>query len=460
MGARARPATLVKTAVDDAARLIERHGAVVSTATRLGFYPLVVTGGRGARVRGADGRERIDFLASAAALATGINHPAVVAAVREQAGRLLHYSAAYVYHEPIVELSEMLTAVTPGKFPKRVAIGLSGGDAIDGVIKAARRFTGRQKIVGFDGSYHGTTYGALSLSSVNLDMRRGLGPFLPEIYHAPFPDRYHDPARRDDDAIGEAALAALDAMFSMRVPPDEVAAIVVEPIQGDSGILIPSRSFMQGLAERCRRNGIVLVADEVQTGAGRTGRWFAAEHFGIEPDAVVCGKAISSGVPLSAIVARAEILESWQAPAHTFSSGANPITCAAAIATIRVIQEEGLVERSRVLGERLRTACERLASTHRLIGEVRGRGLMVGVELVSDRETRAPALRETAKVAWRCWELGLLVTFLRGNVLRLVPPLVLTDAELDEALAIIDRALTDVEAGRVSDDAVAALKGW
>ncbi len=450
----------MKIEADAAERLIARHGDVVSTATRLGFYPLIVTGGRGARVRGADGRERIDFLASAAALNTGINHPAVVAAVQEQAGKLLHYSAAYVYHEPIVTLSEMLTRVTPGAFAKRVSIGLSGGDAIDGVIKAARRYTGRQKIIGFEGSYHGTTYGALSLSSVNLDMRRGLGPFLPEIYHVPFPDRYHDLARRDDDAVGDAALLSLDTLFATRVPPDEVAAIVIEPIQGDSGILIPSASFIRGLAERCRAHGIVFVVDEVQTGAGRTGQWFAIQHFGVEPDAVVCGKAISSGVPLSAIVARAEILEAWQAPAHTFSSGANPICCAAAIATIRVIEQEKLVERSRELGARLHAACEQLATTHRLVGEVRGRGLMVGVELVSDRATREPAMRETAKVAWRCWELGLLVTFLRGNVLRLVPPLVISDSELDEALGIIDQAMTDVEAGHVSDDAVAQLKGW
>ncbi len=440
--------------------LISRHSQVISTATRLAFYPLVVTGGHGARLCDASGRERIDFLASAATLNVGIGHPAVVAAVQQQAERLLHYNAAYVYHEPMVELAEFLGRVTPGSFPKRVSFGLSGGDANDGVIKAARHFTGRQKIIAFQGSYHGTTYGALSLSSVNLDMRRGLGPFLPEIYHVPFPDVYHDPDRAGPDACGEKALAVLDELFATRVPPEEVAAVIIEPVQGDSGVLVPAVSFMQGLAERCRRHGILLVAEEVQTGIGRTGTWFAIEHFGVEPDVVICGKAISSGLPLSAIVARSEILAAWQPPAHTFSSGGNPVCAAAALATLRVVEQEGLVERSHVAGERLCAGLQALAGRHPLIGDVRGLGLMRGVELVQDRELRTPAVVETAKVCWRCWELGLLITFLRGNVLRIVPPLVITDQDIDEALTILDTALTDVAAGRVDDAAVSNLKGW
>ena len=442
----------------DESALIGRHGQVISNATRLAFYPLVVTGGHGAWVRDAAGRERIDFLASAATLNVGIGHPAVVAAVREQAERLLHYNAAYVYHEPMVELAETLARVTPGGFAKRVAFGLSGGDANDGVIKAARHFTGRQKIIAFQGSYHGTTYGALSLSSVNLDMRRRLGPFLPEIYHVPFPDVYHEAA--SPEASGARALAVLDDLFATRVPPEEVAAVIIEPVQGDSGVLVPPRAFMQGLAERCRRHGILLVAEEVQTGIGRTGRWFAIEHFGVEPDVVICGKAISSGLPLSAIVARSEILAAWQPPAHTFSSGGNPVCAAAALATLRVVEQEGLVGRARAAGEHLRAGLQTLAGRHALIGDVRGFGLMQGVELVQDRERRTPAVIETAKVCWRCFELGLLITFLRGNVLRMVPPLVITDGEIDAALTILDTALTDVAAGRVDDAAVSNLKGW
>jgi 4-aminobutyrate aminotransferase len=431
--------------VSDAAGdpIIARHSQVISAATRLSFYPLVVTGGEGAMVRGADGRERIDFLASAASLNVGLQHPRVVEAVREQAGRLLHYNAAYVYHEPMVELGERLAALTPGRMAKRVSFGLSGGDAIDGAIKAARHFTGRTKVIAFDGAYHGTTYGALSVSSVSREMRAGLGPFLPEVYHATFDD-----------------LASVDALFATKVPAEEVALVIIEPIQGDSGVQIPSVEFMRGLADRCRANGILLAADEVQTGIGRTGRWFASEHFDLEPDLVICGKGLASGMPLSAIVARAEILAGWRAPAHTFSSGANPVCCAAALATLDVMRDEDLVERSRRLGEYLVERLRALALRHELVGDIRGRGLMVGAELVRDRTSREPAYAETAKVCWRSWQLGLLITFLRGNVLRMVPPLVITEAQVDRAVAILDEALRDVEQGKVSDAEVAQVRGW
>jgi 4-aminobutyrate aminotransferase len=444
----------------ETANVIERHGRIISKATRLAFYPLLVVGGEGAIVRDAEGREWIDFLASAAALNTGIGHPAVVAAIQEQAARLPHYSAAYVYQEPIVELAELLATKTPGDFDKRVAYGLSGGDAVDGAIKAARKFSGRQKIIGFHGSYHGTTYGALTLSSVNLDMRRGLGPFLPEVYHVPFPDAYHDPGRRAPDLVGASCLAALDEMLAGEVPAEEVAAIILEPIQGDSGILVPPQSFLSGLKERCERYGILFIVDEVQAGFGRTGEWFSIDHFGIEPDAVICGKAISSGIPLSALVARSEILGNWEPPAHTFSSGGNLIGCAAALATIRVIEDEGLVGRARTLGSHLHGELEELADRHELIGNIRGEGLMLGVEIVSSRAERTADLTATAKIAWRCWELGLLITFLRGNVLRLVPSLVITKDQLDSAVSILDQAMSDVAAGRVANDAVAQLKGW
>jgi 4-aminobutyrate aminotransferase len=440
--------------------VIERHGRIISKATRLGFYPLLVAGGEGAIVRDAEGRQWIDFLASAAALNTGIGHPAVVAAIQEQAAQLPHYSGAYVFQKPMVELAEMLAAKTPGDFDKRVAYGLSGGDSVDGAIKAARKFTGRQKIIGFHGSYHGTTYGALTLSSVNLNMRRGLGPFLPEVYHVPFPDAYHDPWRRDPDAVGAACLAALDDMLAGEVPAEEVAAIILEPIQGDSGVLVPPQSFLHSLKERCERFGILFIVDEVQAGFGRTGEWFSIDHFGIEPDAVICGKAISSGIPLSALVARSEILGSWEPPAHTFSSGANLISCAAALATIRVIESEGLVDRSRTLGSYLRKELEDLASRHDLIGDIRGEGLMLGVEIVSSRAQRTADPKTTAKIAWRCWELGLLITFLQGNVLRIVPALVITKEQLDTAVSILDQAMSDVVAGRVADDTVVQLKGW
>jgi 4-aminobutyrate aminotransferase len=360
----------------------------------------------------------------------------------------------------MVELAERLAALTPGRGPKRVSFGLSGGDAVDGAIKAARHFTGRTKVIAFDGAYHGTTYGALSVSNVSRDMRAGLGPFLPETYHSTYPDQYHDPMRRDSESVGSSALARFDSLLATKVPPEEVAIVLVELIQGDSGVLVPPASFIHGLAQRCRDHGIVFAVDEVQTGFGRTGRWFASEHFGLEPDLVVCGKGLASGMPLSAIVARAEILDAWRAPAHTFSSGANPVCCAAALATLDVIDDEGLVERSRILGDFLVDRLNELATRHDLVGDIRGAGLMIGVELVRDRVRREPAYLETAKVCWRSWQRGLLVTFLRGNVLRLVPPLVISETQLDRAISILDESLTDVEQGNVSDEEVAQVSGW
>lgn len=446
--------------VSSDADLIARHKRVISTATRLAFYPLVVDGGRGALVRGADGRERIDLLASAASLNVGIQHPRVVEAVRTQAERLLHYNAAYVYHSLMVDLAERLASLAPGRTPKRVSFGTSGGDAVDGAIKAARHFTRRTAVIAFDGAYHGTTYGALSASSVNREMRSRLGPFLPDVHHATYPDAYHDECGRDAESVGASALASFDRLLATRAPAEDVALVIVEPIQGDSGVTIPPASFMQGLAERCATAGILLAVDEVQTGMGRTGRWFAAEHFGLEPDLILCGKGLASGMPLSAIVGRGDVLGGWRAPAHTFSSGANPVCCAGALATLDVIETEGLVERSRSLGALFLARLTDLGRRHPMVGDVRGRGLMIGVELVRDRRTREPASLETAKVCWRSWQLGLLITFLRGNVLRIVPPLVISEAEIDRATAILDEALTDVERGAVPDDEVAQISGW
>lgn len=433
---------------------------VVSPATRLNFPPLVVQSARGAELIDQDGRRLLDFHSMACITNTGQSHPRVVQAIQRQAERLLHCNPGYVLHEPLARLAQDVARITPGDAPKKVAFGLSGSDANDGALKLVRAATGRQKVISFYGSYHGNTYGALSLSAVSLAMRRGFAPGVPEIYHAPFPDTYRG---RPGVAPGDEATLCLDALAGLLrtvAPPEEVAAIFLEPVQGDSGILVPPPEFIRGLEELRREHGILIVAEEVQSGMGRTGRWFASEHFGLEPDITLVGKAFASGMPLSAIVARSDLMDAWSAPGHVFSTGANPVCCAAALATIAVIEEEGLLARAEELGGLLRQGFLDLGEQYACIGDVRGLGLMLGVDLVIDRQSRERARGLTAKVLWRCYELGLYLTFLGGSVLRIAPPLVLTDDQARAGLEIVAQALDDAMSGRVSETAAAAVVGW
>lgn len=442
------------------AEIIESDAHHLSPSIRLPFYPMVVESGLGSILRDQDGREYIDFLSMAAITNVGHNHPRVVQAMQEQVARLVHCNAAYAYHEPLTALTERLIAITPGSGPKRVAYGVSGADANDGAIKLSRAATGRQKIIAFLNSYHGNTYGALSLSAVSLPMRRGFGPLLPEIYHVPYPDCYRCPWGQTYGSCGFQCVAHLQMTLDRVAPADEVAAIFMEPIQGDAGIIEPPPEYVRGLTAICRAHGILLVAEEVQTGMGRTGRWFASEHFDLEPDIIVLGKALASGMPLSAIVARADLMEHWSSPGHVFCTAANPVCCAAALATVEVLASEQLVQRAAETGTYLRNQFAALAERHEVIGDVRGRGLMLGVDLVTDRQTRERDWALTSKVAFRCWQQGLFLSFFSRSVLRIAPPLVLSRPEADRALAILEQSLVDVMAGRVSDDVLDQVKGW
>jgi 4-aminobutyrate aminotransferase len=440
--------------------IVAEDKEVLSPASRMPYYPLAVQSGHGSTVVDADGNEYLDFLASAAALNTGHAHPKVVAAVQKQAAEFIHYTPAYMYHEPLVRLAQALVRITPGDFPKQVAFGLTGSDANDGAIKLARAYTGRPKIISFIRSYHGSTYGSITLSAISLNMRRKIGPLLPEIEHIPYPDCYRCPFGLKYGSCGLHCLEYVRFAFANYIPPDEVAAVIMEPIQGDAGIVVPPAEYVQGLYKLCREHGILFVSEEVQQGFGRTGRWFGIEHFGVEPDILILGKAIASGMPLSALVARKEIMQAWEAPAHLFTTGGNPVSCAAALATIEVIEEENLVERSRVLGEQAMARFREMAERYELIGDVRGKGLSIGVDLVTNRETRERAYKEAAKVCYRAWEKGLLLSFFSNSVLRIQPPLVITEAELEQGLKIIEEALADVTAGRVPDEVLETVKGW
>jgi len=441
-------------------KLVKEDNRLLSPSNRLHYFPLVVVKAEGAKVWDADGNEYVDFLSGAAVTNVGHRHPRVVKAIKDQCDRFIHNTLAYTYYENAVELAKRLVEVTPGDFPKKVAFGLSGSDANDGAIKFARSYTGRSKIISFLKSYHGTTYGALSLSGITLRMRRKLGPFLPEIYHIPFPDCYRCLFKLEYPSCGIYCLDFISTIMDTIVPPEEVAAIVTEPIQGDAGVIIPPDEYIPNLKKLCEKNGILFVDEEVQTGFGRTGRWFAIEHWNVKPDVIVLAKAMASGMPISAVVARREVIDSLEAPAHLFTTEANPLSCAAAIATIEIIREEKLYERANRLGEYAMKRLREMMDKHELIGDIRGKGLMIGVDLVKDLKTKEPAIKEALKVDWRAWEKGLVLIHFGKSVLRIAPPLTITNEELNEGLNIIEEAIDDVEKGKVPDGVLQRMKGW
>lgn len=440
--------------------IVQQDLAFVSPGTRIPFLPLIPERGSGAELVDHDGNRFLDFHSMACIMNVGYGHPKVLEAINHQSRKLLHCNPGYGHSEPMAVLAERLVDLTPGNFAKKVAFGLSGADANDGALKLVRAATQRPKAISFFGSYHGNTYGALSLSAVSLAMRRGFGPVVPDIHHIPFPDTYRPPLDASSADPANVCLEALNRLFNTVAPPDEVAAVFIEPIQGDSGIIRPPQSFIDGLREICREHGILIVAEEVQTGIGRTGQWFASELFDLEPDILLSSKALASGLPLSAIIARADLMDAWSSPGHVFSTGANPVCCAAALATIEVIRDEGLLENARKIGGLLKSTFEEMAQQYELIGDVRGSGLMIGVDLVSDRETRRRAKLQAAKVLLHAYRSGLYLTFLAGSVLRIAPPLVISEAQAERAITILSEGIEAATVGSISDEEASAITGW
>jgi 4-aminobutyrate aminotransferase len=419
--------------------LIERDGAVVSPSyTR--SYPFVMARGVGATVEDVDGNVFLDCAAGIAVNSTGHSHPEVVAAIVEQAGRFLHMSGTDFYYEPQVRLAEEMNAIAPWPGQKRSFFSNSGTEAIEAAIKLARYHTRRYGIIGFLGSFHGRTLGSLSVTSSKAIQRRGFGPPLGGVYHAPFPDPYRGPAGQSEEECVAQSLDFLeDQILVHLVSPDEVAAVIVEPIQGEGGYVVPPVSFFQRLREITSKHGMLLVIDEVQSGMGRTGKMFGIEHFGVEPDVVAVAKGIASGLPLGVTTARAEVM-AWPPGAHANTFGGNPLSCAAALATIKLLKES-LMANAAEVGAHLMAGLRELRGKHVLIGDVRGKGLMIGIELVRDRLTKERAAKERDRLVDECFNRGLLVLGAGRNTLRLSPPLVLTKAQADTAVRIIDESL-------------------
>jgi 4-aminobutyrate aminotransferase len=422
--------------------LIARDAAVVSPSYTRG-YPLVIERGSGAMVQDVDGNLFLDCAAGIAVNSTGHSHPDIVKAITEQAERFLHMSGTDFYYEPQVKVAEELAAVAPLDGGARSFFGNSGAEAIEACIKLARYTTRRDNIIAFLGGFHGRTLGALGLTASKAIQRRGFGPMMPGVYHAPYADCYRCPVGLKPESCAAECLAYIEQqIFVHLVSPDEVAAVVVEPIQGEGGYVVPPDQFIQRLRELTKTYGSLLVVDEVQSGMGRTGKMFAIEHTGVRPDMLAIAKGIASGMPLGVAVSRADLM-TWPPGSHASTFGGNPVSCAAAVATLKLLKER-LIANAADVGGHLMAGLKALMEKHALIGDVRGRGLMIGVELVRDRQTKERAAKERDAVLTAAFNHGLLLLGAGKNVVRFSPPLVLTRDQADTAVSIFDQALSEV----------------
>ena len=418
--------------------IVERKERVIAKPMSL-YLPIVAAEGHGSTLIDVDGNSYLDFTGGVGCLNVGHSHPKVVEAVQEQAARFLHTDFTIIPYEVCVTLAERLLAVAPFSGPAKAAFFNAGTEAVENAVKFARSYTRRPAVIGFEGAFHGRTLLSLTLTSKTHPYKAGLGPFAPEVYRVPFPNAYRGITSAD-------ALAALERAFITQVAAETVAAIVLEPVQGEGGFIVAPQEFVSGVRAICDRHGIVLVVDEVQTGFGRTGRMFAIEHYGVEPDLMTVAKSIAAGLPLSGVLGKAEIMD---APGDSAVGGTyvgNPVAQAAALAVLDVFEEEGLVERAERIGETIRGRMLTWQERHSRIGDVRGLGAMLALEYVRDPVTKEPAPELAARVAEEAAQRGLLLlkagTY--SNCNRVLCPLVITDSELDEALGVWEDALDTV----------------
>ncbi len=409
-------------------------------------YPLVVKRGRGAIVEDVDGNEFLDFSAGIAVVSTGHCHPEVVAAIQRQAAELIHMSGTDFYYESLVTLAERLQKVAPMSGPIRAYYGNSGAEAIEAAIKLSRYHTKRQGIIAFYGAFHGRTMGALSLTSSKTQQRRRFFPLVPGVTHVPYPNVYRKPeGMTEAEHIAECVRFIEDRVFKTIMPPEECAAIFIEPIQGEGGYLPAPAEFVRELRRICDQNGILLVVDEVQSGAGRSGKWWAIEHTGVEPDIITIAKGIASGMPLGIMLARAEIMD-WIPGSHASTFGGNPVCIEAALATMDILEREA-IHNAEVVGAYIMKRISPWVKTHSMVGDVRGRGLMIGVEIVKDKKNKAPAHDERERIVELAFARGLLFLGAGENSIRIAPPLIITQEQADIAMDVLEECIGIVEKG-------------
>jgi len=407
-------------------------------------YPLVAKRGRGVMVEDVDGNEFLDFSSGIGVVSTGHCHPEVVAAIEKQAGELIHMSGTDFYYENMITLAERLAKVAPMSGPVRVYYGNSGTEAVEAAMKLARYHTRRQGIIAFYGAFHGRTMGALSLTASKVQQRRRFFPLVPGVEHVPFPYLYRRPeGTTETQYIKDCVSFIEDRVFRTVMPPEECAAIFIEPVQGEGGYVPAPPEFLRELRRICDQHGILLVADEVQCGAGRTGKWWAIQHSGVEPDMVTIAKGIASGMPLGVLLARGEIMD-WVPGSHASTFGGNPVCIEAALATMDVLEREAIGNADKV-GNHMLRRMRRWVESHPMVGDVRGMGLMIGVEIVKNKETRATAHDERDRIVQLAFERGLLLLGAGENSIRVVPPLIVTQELADLGLDVLEECIAMVE---------------
>ncbi len=404
-------------------------------------YDLVIERGKGSWLWDVDGKKYLDFAAGIAVSSVGHSNSDVVRAVKAQAGRILHNAGTDFYNRPSVDLAGKLVNLTPGKFPKKVFYTNSGTETVECAFKLSRWHSKKPRIISFMGSFHGRTYGSMTLSGSKLTHRDHFTPLVPSVTHAPYAYCYRCPFGQDRESCGLQCLGYLEEHILQKiVPPDEVASVFVEPIQGEGGYIVPPDRFLQGLQSLCRKNGFLLVADEVQSGMCRTGKWFASEHSGITPDIVCSAKALGGGMPLGACIARADIMD-WPPGAHASTFSGNPLSVQASIATIDYMKKHKLDKNAEKLGKHARSRLRELQEDLDIIGDVRGKGLMTGVELVKNRRTKEPAKKACSQTLQSCFKKGLVLLSCGESVVRLMPPLNITIKELDQGLDVLCKSM-------------------
>ena len=423
--------------------LLARDAAVVSPSYSRD-YPFVMSHGRGAEIWDVDGNRFLDFAAGIAVCSTGHSHPAVVAAIKDAAENFLHISSDY-WHERQIQLAERINELAPMREPVMSFLGQSGTEAVEGALKLARYVTGRPRFIGFLGGFHGRTMGSLSFTSSKYTQQKGFFPTMPGVTHVPYPNNYRPLLAGEDQ--GQAVLRYIEeVLFTSNVPPSEVAAILVEPIQGEGGYLVAPDGFLAGLRALCDRHGILLIFDEVQSGIGRTGKMFACQHWGVAPDIMSLAKGLGSGLPIGMVVAKRTIMSKWARGAHGNTYGGNPVCCAAALATIELVAG-GYADNAARVGEYFQRKLGELARRHAVIGQVRGKGLMIGMELIVDRAGRKPARELTDALITRAYHNGLILLSCGQSTVRFMPPLMISAADVDEAVGLVELSLKEALAG-------------
>lgn len=408
--------------------------------------PLYVKSARGAIITDVDGNQIIDFAAGIGMQNIGHCHPRVVKAIQEQTAASIHSCFHVMPYEGYIELAEKLNQIVPGNWKKKTMFVNSGAEAVENAVKIARKATGRSGVLSFERGFHGRTLMSLSLTSKVKPYKAGFGPFAPDTYRLPYPDYYRAPAQMTPEEVDREILRQIEELFIKEVLPESVAAIILEPVQGEGGFIMPSSRFVQGIRQLCDQYGIAMIADEIQTGFGRTGKLFAMEHYGVAADIITMSKSIAAGMPLSAVTGRADWMDAPETGQLGGTFAGSPVSCAAALAVLEVLEEEKLTDRARMIGMRMVEALSGLQDQYQMIGDVRGLGAMVAIELVEDRAAKKPAPEAASRIVKKCWENGLLVLSagMYSNVIRFLPPLVISDSLLEEGLQLLEKSISEV----------------